>query len=340
MTTALLFLFRLGSLLILTAPAAPPEWTPEVFDYDRPAQLDVRDLPDPGPPNIPTATRQQQLVFKDLRGEDVPVLITYPKGSGPFPVAILVHGFTSSKEQVTSLVAARLLQRGFATVAADLPMHGARQGPPEALFEDTDSKKVYAHLVQAVVDIRQTIDLLERRRELDTSKGVYLVGYSMGGWLAALAGGAERRVLAMILMVPVSEATPVKPPPKAKGAAKPKDEPKPLLDAYPVLRPTGAIAHLNPRPVLIQAGELDGYLRKSAVDALLAAAHQPKELRWYPCGHILNDRAVADAAEWLFARLNGEELTVKPEPEQEKKPAARVQKEGAKERKREGAKKK
>jgi uncharacterized protein len=309
MITALL---RLGSLLITALPAAPPEWSPEIFDYDRPARLEIRDLPDPGRPNIPTATRQQQLVFKDVQGQDVPVLITLPKGSGPFPVAVLVHGFTSSKEQVTSLVAARLLQRGFATVALDLPMHGARKGPPEALFTEPDTKKTYDRLVQAIVDIRQTIDLVEKRKELDTANGVYLVGYSMGGWLAALAGGAERRVSAMVLMVPVSEATSTKVQPKAKGEFKSKDEPKPLLDAYPVLRPTGAIAHFAPRPVLIQAGELDGYLRKSAVDALFEAARQPKELRWYPSGHILNDKVVADASEWLFARSNGEELRVKP----------------------------
>jgi uncharacterized protein len=320
-----------GAAIGMAAPSA--EWSPDVFDYDHPARLEVQDAPDPGKLRVPGAALKY-LTFKDTRGEDVPVLIATPKGSGPFPTAVLVHGYTSSKDQVTSMVAGRLLERGFATIALDLPMHGARTGPPEELFTEPDARKTYARLVQAVVDIRQVIDLAESRKELDTSKGVYLVGYSMGGWLAALAGGAERRVAAMVLMVPVSEAK----PPTAKPEPKPKDEPKPLLDVYPALRPTGAIAHFAPRPVLIQAGELDGYLRKSAVDALIAAARQPKELRWYPCGHILNEKALAEAGAWLADRASGKKVEAKAGSEG--KPAARPRPEGAKERKRDGAKRK
>ena len=306
-------LLHLG-FLFAALSAAPPEWSPEIFDYDRPARLEVKDAPDPDKHSVPGAT-EHLLTFKDVRGQEVPVLITLPKGRAPYPVMVLVHGYTSSKEQATSLVAGRFVERGFAVLALDLPMHGARPGPPEALFDEHDPGKSYDLLVQAVVDIRQLIDLAESRKELDTSKGVYLVGYSMGGWLAALAGGAERRVSAMILMVPISEATPLNPKaqPKGKTPPKPKNEPAPLLDKYPNLRPTGAIARFAPRPVLIQAGELDGYLRKSAVDALLAAARQPKELRWYPCGHILNDAALTDAAAWLTDRANGKEVQVKSE---------------------------
>lgn len=327
-------ILHVGLLFVATLNFAPSsEWSPEVFDYDRPARFEVQDTPDPGKLRLPGIT-QQYLTFKDVRGQDVPVLIAMPKGRGPFPAIVLVHGYTSTKEQVTSLVAARLLQRGFATVALDLPMHGARPGPPEGLFADPDTSKVYERLVQAVVDVRQVIDLVESRKDLDTSKGVSLVGYSMGGWLAALAGGADRRVSAMILMVPVSEAR----PPDTKTPKSSKDEPKPLLEAYPVLRPTGAIAHFGPRPVLIQAGKLDGYLRKSAVDALLAAARQPKEVRWYSCGHILNDKALAEAAEWLVERIRSTAGGAKAAGDG--KPAAGSRQEGAKEQKQDGAKRK
>jgi len=335
---------HLGFLFAVLS-AAPPEWSPEIFDYDRPARLEVKDAPDPDKHSVPGAT-EHLLTFKDTRGQDVPVLITLPKGRAPYPVMLLVHGYTSSKEQATSLVASRFVERGFAVLALDLPMHGARPGPPEALFDEHDPGKTYELLVQGVVDIRQLIDLAESRKDLDTSKGVYLVGYSMGGWLAALAGGAERRVAAMILMVPISEATPLNPKapskgkdsPKAKAPPKAQEGPPPLLDQYPNLRPTGAIAHFAPHPVLIQAGELDGYLRKSAVDALLAAARQPKELRWYPCGHILSDRALADAAAWLADRASGKEVQGKSEGAQ--KPAPRSRQDGTKERKGDGAKKK
>jgi dienelactone hydrolase len=295
---AIPFVFRFGLILLAGQGSfvSSEEWSPEVFDYDRPARFEVRDVPDPGKLRIAGAA-QQYFVFRDTHGQDVPVLIAKPKRGGPFPAVVLVHGYTSSKEQVTDLLGPELLRRGFATIAPDLPMHGARPGPPAALFADKDPKKIYDHLVQSVVDIRQAIDLVEAQKNLDTSKGVYMVGYSMGGWLAALAAGADRRVSAMVLMVPISEAAPLDP--RVRPAH--KDTHKLLLDRFPALRPTGAIARLSPRPVLIQAGELDGFLRKGSVDALLEAAGQPKQLRWYHCGHILSQKALAEAGDWLAA---------------------------------------
>ena len=51
-------------------PAAPREWTPEVFDYDRPAYLEVleRGVPKDRLPD----TRQQELFFKNLRTRTCP----------------------------------------------------------------------------------------------------------------------------------------------------------------------------------------------------------------------------------------------------------------------------
>lgn len=282
---------------------AGPDWSPDVFDYNRPARLDVRDSKDPGRVKVARATHQH-LVFRNLDGQDVPALITLPrKGRPPFPVVMLVHAYASTREQVTHYIAPAMLERGFATIAIDLPMHGDRPGPPTSLFSEEDPKKSHDQLVRAVTDLRQAIDLAESRRELDTSRGIYMVGYSMGGWLAALAAGADRRVSALVLMVPVSEAGPRGLPVRPKDG---KVE-RPLLDEFPNLRPTGAVAHFAPRPVLIQAGRLDLHLPKAPVDALYAAAREPKELRWYDSGHVLPDKAIEEAANWLLQRAAGHE---------------------------------
>jgi len=196
------------------------------------------------------------------------------------------------------------------------------------MFIEADPAATRGHVIQAVMDVRQVMDLAESRKELETSKGIFVVGYSMGGWIAALTGGADRRASAMVLMVPVSEAAPVdteagrspvtranagqartsragagkKPTAEAKVDSSRVRGQKLLLDRYLDLRPTGAIARFSPRPVLIQAGTMDVYLPREPVEGLFAAAGRPKELRWYPAGHILPEKAMEETADWLVAR--------------------------------------
>lgn len=279
----------------LFAALAGADWSPDGFDYNRPPRLAVREGKDRGRMKVARAT-QQHLTFRNLAGQEVPVLVTLPRGRAPFPVVVLVHGYASAREHITHYLAPELVERGFATLAIDLPMHGDRPGPPASLFAGDDLEKAHRQLVRAVIDLRQAIDLAESRRELDTSDGVFLAGHSMGGWLAALAAAADRRVSALVLMAPVSEAASLDPKARPRG----KSAQEPLLARFPDLRPAGAIAHVASRPVLIQAGKLDLYLPREPVESLFAAAREPKELRWYESGHILPPQAVEDAANWLL----------------------------------------
>lgn len=296
---ALIAVAVLGAAVARPVSAAEPAWSPNVYDYDRPARFEVREAPESERGRF-AGSVQRRFVFRGVKGQDVPVLVTLPPGPGPFPAVVLVHGFCSSKEQVTLHVGRALLARGFACVAADLPLHGERPGPPAGLFVEDNLARTRDQVVQAVIEIRQAVDFAETRRELDTSKGVGLVGYSMGGWLAALVAGAERRVNALVLMVPVSEAARLDGPVKSAAGRG-----KALLERYKDLRPTGAIARLSPRPVLILAGQRDLYLPKEAAETLRAAALDPRELRIYDAGHILPDQAVQEAAQWLADRRAG-----------------------------------
>jgi len=281
--------------LALFTALAGADWSPNAFDYNRPPRLKVQEVEKSGGIKVARAT-QQHLVFRNVAGQEVPALLTLPRGRAPFPVVVLVHGYASSGEHITHYLAPELVGRGFATLAIDLPMHGERPGPPKSLFAEGDPKKTHRQLAQAVIDLRQAIDLAESRKELDTSGGVFLVGYSMGSWLATLTSAADRRVSALVLMSPVSEAVPA----DARGRRQERSPQKPLLERFPDLRPTEAIARFAPRPVLIQAGNLDLYLPKEPVDALFAAAREPKELRWYDSSHILPPLAVEEATNWLL----------------------------------------
>jgi dienelactone hydrolase len=224
--------------------------------------------------------------FRDADGDVVPALLCTPRGkTGPFPVVVAVHGLTSNKAQVAAQVAPELAERGFAVIAPDLPRHGERPGQPWSILDASDPRKTFELFRQTIRDVRMCIDLAEQRPELDTRDGVVLMGYSLGSWINAVAGPADDRVRAMVLMV---------------GGAHDV-----ALDALPLeqLRstdPRTAIAHFAPRPVLMLNAKKDVVVTPEMGKRLFAACDAAcTEQRWYDCGHLLSSEAYEDAAAWV-----------------------------------------
>jgi uncharacterized protein len=279
---------------------AKAAFSPEVFDYTAPERLEVKEQPIRQPYAL-SNTRQQEVVFKDVRGQDVPVLITMPaEGSGPFPLVVLAHGYTSNKEEVTRQLGRVLTQRGIACIAFDLPHHGERPGEPKDMFPVGDQEKTYKNMVEAVVDLRQAIDFAETRGELKASVGVGLAGYSLGSWVGTLAAASDRRIGPVVLMVGGTAAmTASRPSDDLPGLPGRLD----LIRRFPVLRHDLAVAHISPRPLLMQNGRKDVLVPAERAKTLFQAAKDPKEIRWYDSGHLLPVKAYLDAADWLELRV-------------------------------------
>src|SRR5215216_2475571 len=77
------------------------------------------------------SSMQTNLVLED--GEDIPAILTLPKANAPVAGALLLHGFSSRKEQMADSVGRALERRGIASIAIDLPLHGAREQGVEGL---------------------------------------------------------------------------------------------------------------------------------------------------------------------------------------------------------------
>lgn len=293
-------------ICISLAPAANPATAPSdpqvAFAYNRPTRLETREV-EPQKPARP-GTRQQQIVFKNIHGHDVPVLITTPgDGEGPFRTVLLVHGFGGTKEEITLHAGTPLLKAGFACVAPDLPLHGQRPGSSDDFFT-SKYEESYHRVTEAITDICQTIDLAETQRDLAVTKGVALVGFSMGTWLGSVAAAGEPRVRAMVLMSGGSAvllSNPASRPANPVTSAQQQvvELRNALIRAYPALRHEPALARFAPRQLLMQNGRRDEVATPQKVQALFDAAGQPKTLRWYDSGHSLPGQAYRDAAEWL-----------------------------------------
>jgi dienelactone hydrolase len=295
------------------AAAAMPnqDWDPGLFAYERPETLAVevttptarqvawigRPPEMAADPPAPKATEGRvkprtvgpvdvlHLKFRDADGDVVPALLCTPGGkAGPFPVVVAVHGLTSNKGQVAAQLAPALAARGFAVIAPDMPRHGERPGQPWSVLDASNPRRTFELFRQIVRDVRMCIDIAEQRPELDTGRGVVLMGYSLGSWINAVVGPADERVKAMVLMV---------------GGAHDV-----VLAALPLpqLRstdPRTAIAHFAPRPVLMLNAKQDVIVTPDMGKRLFAACAEPKEQRWYDCGHLLSNDAYEDAAAWV-----------------------------------------
>ena len=315
----LVSLTMLSSMTYNAAAAAEArnDWDASLFAYERPEKLEV-EVTTPTGQQVSWVGRPTQLAakaavkptapgtaitpravgpvdvlhlkFRDADGDVVPALLCTPKGKkGPFPVVVAVHGLTSNKAQVAAQVAPELAERGFAVIAPDMPRHGERPGQPWSILDASNPLKTFELFRQTIRDVRMCIDVAEERPELDTSRGVALMGYSLGSWINAVAGPADERVKAMVLMV---------------GGAHDV-----ALEALPLAQlrstdPRTAIANFAPRPVLMLNAKNDVVVTPEMGKRLFAACDANcTEQRWYDCGHLLSSDAYADAAEWVAKQL-------------------------------------
>ncbi len=219
------------------------------------------------------------------------MLLCKPHGkTGPFPVVIALHGIGSNKAQVCGQIGPAFASQGFAVLAFDMPLHGERPGEPRQLANFADMPRALRLCRQAVIDLRQAIDVAEARADLDTKHGVLLAGYSLGALIDSVAGPADPRVQAMLLMV---GGAPELPPALA------------LIPELASLNPVLAIPHFVGRPLLMLNGDADQTITRAMSERLFAAADEPKEQRWYECGHYLPKEAYEDGAKWAAETWKG-----------------------------------
>jgi dienelactone hydrolase len=287
----------------------PSAWDAKFFDYDAPKDLIVEQTT-PTPDQVDFKSRPPQTAgdrpvigtkwpakprtvgpldivhirFTDSEGDVVPALLCTPAGKkGPFPVVIAVHGLRSNKAQVCGQVAPALAKRGFAVLAPDMPLHGERRGQPPSPRDRPDPMKVFKSHRHSIIDVRQCIDVAQTLPQIDHSKGVILVGYSMGSWIDSIVGPADPRVKAMVLMV---------------GGATEIAQAMLLIPQVAAVDPRLALAQFS-RPLLLQNGKDDNVVTPEMGERLFASASDPKEQVWYDSGHLLPQKAYDDAAEWI-----------------------------------------
>ena len=218
-------------------------------------------------------------------GEPVPAILQLPRTTDHVPGVVLLHGFSSRKERMADSIGRSLLQRGVASLAIDLPLHGTRDGGLEGL-----SLRNPLELVQkwrlAVREAHAAVRYLSEQPPIDQRR-LGIAGYSLGAYLAVMVASDNQLVRTVAL---------------AAGGDLPETTPFAAL-VRTFADPRKAVRGLAGRPLLMVNGRHDRTIQPAQARALFEAAAEPKELRWYDGGHWPPTDAIETVADWLAEQL-------------------------------------
>jgi fermentation-respiration switch protein FrsA (DUF1100 family) len=228
------------------------------------------------------------LTFRVGDGPAVPAILLAPLGKQSGAAALLLHGYGANKEQMADSMGEALLLEGVASLAIDLPLHGER---PERLDENASKNplQIIARWKGGVAECAAAFRYLAERPEADATR-LGVVGYSMGSFLGVLTASADKAARAVVL---------------AAGGDLPPNIPFQGFIRR-VVDPLKAVKKLDGRPLLMIHGKRDRTVKPEQAERLFAAAREPKEIRWYDCGHWLTGDAIQDAAQWMAGQLGSE----------------------------------
>lgn len=216
----------------------------------------------------------------------VPAIWLTPHEPEPVPAMLLLHGLSSHKERMASVIGKALVARGVASLSIDLPMHGARATP--------DGKSAFSNPLalvgawrSAVSELDDVVSWMEQQPEVIASR-LGVVGYSLGGFLGLMAAADDPRlrVVALAASGDLPDATPY------------------AAMVRRIVDPPRAARRIAGRPLLLVNGRYDTTTKPAQAERLFAAAAQPKTMLWYEGGHWPPADVIGAAADWMAARLN------------------------------------
>ena len=220
-----------------------------------------------------------------------------PENQAPHAAILYVHWYEPEAPDSN--------RRQFVAEATEMANRGAVCLLIETMWSDPDfflkrtQEDDLQNSVQQVVDIRRTMDFLLSQPNIDPDRFSF-VGHDFGGMYGVLAGSLDKRPTHYVVMA----ATPRFPDwylysPKLEGEAR-----EAFIRQMTEIDPITHVGNLPPAPVLFQFATDDFHVPREKAEEFLAAAREPKELRWYDAGHGLNEKATQERIKWLTDNLS------------------------------------
>lgn len=219
-----------------------------------------------------------------------------PEGDAPCAAILYVHWYEPAAPDSN--------RSQFEEEAREMARVGAACLLIETLWSDLDffikrtQEEDMRNSMEEVVNIRRAMDLLLSQPNVDPQRFAY-VGHDFGGMYGVLAGSLDRRPTHYVVMA----ATPRFPDwylylPPLDGEPR-----QAFIRQMAEIDPIAHVSSLAPAPVLFQVATEDPHVPRERAEEFFAAAREPKEMKWYACGHGLNPEATQDRKAWLKEKL-------------------------------------
>lgn len=165
-------------------------------------------------------------------------------------------------------------------------------------FLHRDAARDFESSETQVADLGKALDFLLRQKGVNP-KRVFYVGHDFGAMYGMVLASKEKRVTAgwAFQAATASFSDWFLYYPRKDGA-----ERQAVIDKLAPLDPVRHIGNAGPA-VLLQFGRRDRHVPEARAKALISAAKEPKEVRWYDAGHALDEKAVDDRLKWIRTRL-------------------------------------
>jgi len=264
----------------------------DFFKYDDRVPFDTRIIETSELEGI----RKEHLSFQSTSGIRVFANFFCVSGTdSPRPAMILLHGGGAPGKDAAGMnrLAALLARADWNALVIDMPYFGERSTDLLTTFTEQDKHDrlynqppVYlAWVVQTIKDIGRSYDFLVGQRGVDP-KRVGVFGFSRGAMIAAIAGGADRRLAAVVM---------------SYGGHFDASE----REHLPAACPANYIGRISPRPLLMLNGKFDtDMIPDTSVEPLYGLARPPKQILWSEGGHAApSEENQAAMLKWLRENL-------------------------------------
>jgi len=135
--------------------------------------------------------KKEKVFFKNSKKQKICGLVFIPDGEGPFPVLVVCHGLSSSKESTnTTMSYPELLKNKIVVFAFDFSGHGESEGNYENVT-----------ISQAVDDLNCALNYIEAKDFINKNK-IGLLGSSFGGLTSVFVTKKDKRIKSLALKSP------------------------------------------------------------------------------------------------------------------------------------------
>lgn len=261
-----------------------------LFDYDRSASLDVKDIGQ----EVRDGAVIRDITF-NVAGKTVAAYLVTPESKHASLAGILyVHWLgepatTNRTEFLNEAVA--LTGQGIVSLLVDT-MWAKRKW-----YEDRVPEEDYDQAIRQVIELRRALDLLLSQPNIDPKRIAY-VGHDFGAMYGTVMGAVDKRPTTYVLLAGVPHFIDW-----FLFARKPQS-----LDDYrrqlAPLDPVNFVGQLAPAPVFFQYASHDEYVSASAAAEFYGAAKPRKQTALYDTYHHMRGTDVSsDRVTWLIRTL-------------------------------------